>query len=299
MAIAIAEAVTAGFGLIRKRPRSVLAWGAVRTLYAFCAFALIAPLFLARLGEIMARVKGGAPPDPTALVGLHGANLLLSIVGGFVGAVLSCAVFRAILKPDEGRFAYLRLGSAELFLFLLTIGVAATAVATALVAAIPLVTLTVVAAVVHAKAAAVLIAVAGVIGLLVLLCWALLRLSLAGPMMVEDGRFHLFDAWALTRGHVAELFLVAASLFIILILVEVVIGAFTFAIAMAFLGHAAGGAAALHGFFSRSPGQILAALTPALIGLGLVAIPVFGCLWAIIAAPWARAYRDLAGPTAS
>src|SRR5579864_4986986 len=113
MAIAIADAVIAGFGLIRKRPGSVLVWGAARTLYSFCAFALVAPLFLVRIGEILTRVREGIPPDPATMTGLHGANFFLSIVGAFVGAVLSCAVFRAVLKPDEGRFAYLRVGSAE------------------------------------------------------------------------------------------------------------------------------------------------------------------------------------------
>jgi hypothetical protein len=298
MAIAIADAVTAGFGLIRKRPGAVLVWGAVRALYSSCAFALVAPLFLARITEILTRVREGVPPDPATMTGLHNANILLSIVGAFVAAVLSCAVFRAVLRPDDGRLAYLRVGSAELFLFLLTIGVAVSAAVAAFAAAIPLVMITLIAALVHAKAAAVLIAIVGVIGLLALLCWVLLRLSLAGPMMVEDGKFHLADAWALTRGHVVELFMVMAALFIILILIEVVIGAFALAIGIALLGHAAGGLAALHSFFTRPPAEILAAVAPGLILLGLVAIPVFGCLWAIIAAPWARAYRDLAGPSA-
>ncbi|HEY2483102.1 MAG TPA: hypothetical protein VGI30_13030, partial [Caulobacteraceae bacterium] len=86
MAIAIADAVAAGFGLIRKRPGSVLVWGAVRTLYSFCAFALIAPLFLARLSDFLARVRDGVPPDPATIAGVQSANILLSIAGAFVGA---------------------------------------------------------------------------------------------------------------------------------------------------------------------------------------------------------------------
>lgn len=298
MAIAIADTVTAGFGLIRRRPGSVLVWGAVRTLYAVCAFALMAPLFLSRLSDVLSRVREGVAPDPTAMAGLHSANLLLSIGGAFVAAVLSCAVFRAVLRPDQGRFAYLRVGSAELFLFLLTLGVAVTAMVVAVLAAIPLVMITLIAAVVHAKAAAFSIAVIGVIGLLALFIWVLLRLSMAGPMMVEDGKFHLADAWALTRGHAVELLMVGASLFVILVLIEVVIGAFALAIGIALLGHAAGGLAAFHAYFSRPPAEILAGMAPGLVLLGLVAIPVTGCLWAIVAAPWARAYRDLAGSSA-
>ena len=293
MAIAVADAVAAGFTLIRRRPGSVLIWGLMRTLYSCCSLALIAPMFLARVREILSRARDGVPPDPASLSGLHGANLLLSFAGALVAAVMSCAVFRAVLKPEEGKWAYLRIGSAELFLFLLTIGLVVTAAVGAFLVAIPLIMITLVAALAHAQAAAAIIAIVGVIGLLAVLCWVFLRLSMAGPMMVEDGKFHLGDAWGLTRGHAADLFVIAASLFIVLLVIEVVIGAFTVAVGLATLGHVAGGLAALHGFLVRPPAEILAGVAPGVIVLGLVAIPVFGCLSAIIAAPWANAYRDL------
>jgi hypothetical protein len=117
--------------------------------------------------------------------------------------------------------------------------------------------------------------------------------------MVEDGQFHLTDAWALTRGHVGELLLVGVLLFVILILIEVVLGAFAMAIGLAFLARAAGSLAAVHSLFARPLTEVLAVLAPGLIVIGVVAVPLFGCLWAILAAPWARAYRDLVGPGAA
>jgi hypothetical protein len=300
-AIAVAEAITEGFGLIRRRPGAVLVWGAVRALYAVCSFGLIAPLFIAQFQDLSRRANGGVttPPDLSSMMALNSANMLLSILGAFVAAILSCAVFRAVLKPEEGRFAYLRLGAAEVFLFLLTFGVTILFIVAVLVTVIPLMMVVVIAAVVHAAGVAVTIAVAGGLCLLALLIFVLLRLSVAGSMMVEDGRFHLTDAWALTRGHVSELLLVGILLFVILILIEVVLGAFALAIGLAFLAQAAGSLAAVHSLFARPPAEMFAILAPGLIVIGLVAVPLFGCLWAILAAPWARAYRDLVGPGAA
>ena len=298
-AIAVAEAATAGFGLIRRRPGAVLIWGAVRTLYSICAFGLIAPLFISRFEDIIRRASTGVttPPDLSSMMALQSANLLLSFVGLFLGAVLSCAVFRAVLKPEEGRLAYLRLGAAEAFLFMLSFGVAILFIVAVFVVVIPLTMVVVIAALVHAGGVAVMVAVAGGIALFALLIFVLLRLSIAGPMMVEDGKFHLMDAWALTRGRVSDLFLIGVLLVVILIVIEVVLGAFALAIGLAFLGEAAGSLAAIQGLFARPPAEIFAILAPGLIVVGLVAVPVFGCLWAILAAPWATAYRALVEPS--
>src|SRR5258708_26769226 len=250
-AIAVAEAVSEGFGLISRRPGSVLIWGTVRTLYSVCAFGLIAPLFVSRFEDIFRRASNGVttPLDLSSMMALHSANLLLSIVGGFVGAALSCAVFRAVLKREEGRFAYLRLGAAEVFLFLLTFGVAILFIVSVFVIVIPLTMVVVIAAVVHAAAVALTLAVAGGTSLLALLIFVLIRLSMAGPMMVEDGKFHLMDAWTLTHGHVSDLLVIGISVVVILILIEVVLGAVALAIGLAFLSQAAGSLAAVHGLF--------------------------------------------------
>ncbi len=40
----IGDALGEGFGLIRRRPLTVLAWGAVRTLFTAGVFSLMAPV---------------------------------------------------------------------------------------------------------------------------------------------------------------------------------------------------------------------------------------------------------------
>ena len=37
-------------------------------------------------------------------------------------AVITCAVFRSVIRPEEGRFAYLRVGTTEFLYFIMVIG---------------------------------------------------------------------------------------------------------------------------------------------------------------------------------
>jgi hypothetical protein len=296
--IAVGDAVGEGFNLIRHRFGAVMVWGAVRTAYIVGAFALLAPLYLSQFGAILARARGAVPtpPDLQSMMAMQSANLLQSLTGGLVLVVLYCAVFRSVLKPDQGRFAYLRLGMAEVFMFLLAFGAVVTLVIALAVLMIPLMVLVGILGAVHAGVAAALIAILGFLAILVLLVWAFLRFSLVGPMTVDDGRFHLADAWSLSRGRAVDLFVILLVQIVIVLVIEMVVAVVFIAIGFAFLSQAAGGLNGLRDFFTRPPAEIFSTLAPALVVVGLVSIPVTGCMMAILAAPWARAYRDLVGP---
>ncbi|HEY1447289.1 MAG TPA: hypothetical protein VGF33_02015 [Caulobacteraceae bacterium] len=296
--IAVGDAVGEGFNLIRHRFGAVLVWGAIRIAYAVGAFALMAPLYLSQFGAILARAKGSVPtpPDVQSMMAMRSANLLQGLIGGVMLVVLYCAVFRSVLKPDEGRFAYLRVGMSEVFMFLLAFGAVVTLVIAAAVLIVPVAVLIGILAAVHAGAAATLVAILGGLAIIVLFVWVFLRFSLVGPMTVDDGKFHLADAWSLSRGRALDLFVIGLVLFVILLLIELVVGAFFIAIGFAFLSQAAGGLNGIQGFFTRPPAEIFSTLSPALIVFAVVGIPLTGCLMAIVAAPWARAYRNLVGP---
>ena len=163
------------------------------------------------------------------------------------------------------------------------------------VAMIPLFIVIGVLAALHAAAGAAIVGVIGFIGLFVAMIYVLLRLAFVGPMMVDDGQFHLFDAWALTRGQAGSLFLVALTVFAILIGLEIVIG-LVLVILFAVLGAGAigaGGAGAMSAFFQQPPQDILSRLAPLLGLAALIWIPIGGAVLAIVGAPWARAYLDL------
>ncbi|HEY5288724.1 MAG TPA: hypothetical protein VIJ59_01695 [Caulobacteraceae bacterium] len=297
--ISIGDAIGEGFGLIRRRPLAILGWGLARVAFTAATLSLMAPFYLETFRAAAARASGGAaaaPPDLSSMMAMQGASWLSSIVGMFLGAVLSCAVWRAVLHPERRQFAYLRVGAPELFMFLLTFGFGIVLVVGLLILALPIALIAGIAFAAHAAAVGVILAVLGGFAVLALLVWAFCRFSLVGPMMVQDGKFHLGDAWALTKGHAGTLFAVAILLIVILVALEMVIAAIGLAVGVAFLGQAAGGLSHVQTFFAQPPEQLLASVTPALIVVGLVSIPVTGAFLAILSAPWARIYRDLAQP---
>ncbi|HXV01043.1 MAG TPA: hypothetical protein VG166_11140 [Caulobacteraceae bacterium] len=302
-AISIGEAIGEGFGLIGRRPLLVLIWGAANTAWGALITALMMPSMRGMLEAQKSILNsGGVAATPSSaevmarlapLMQFEGVLLLIGLVSAFVTVVLNCAVFRSVLRPEEKAFAYLRLGSAELMLFFFFLGAYFVLAIGFVVALVPVFILVAIAGAAHAGLAAGLIAFLAVVALLVLLVWIMLRLSLVGPMTVQDGRFHFLDAWRLTRGHAGALFAVGLCLLVI----AIVVGILSFVVTMAVGGAAAFGAfqSALRGA-PASPASLMPVIGVGLVVRYLIAIPLSGGLLAIIGAPWARAFRDLAQP---
>lgn len=296
--LSIGAAVGSGFELIRHRPLEVLAWGLVYTAFLLAMFAMLAPTYAGMFSQMLAASRSGVEttPDLSGMMRMQGASMLFNLAIYFVISVLNCAVFRAVLRPGDRRLAYLRLGAAELFFFLLMVGAGIAVIVALIVAAIPVALIVGLLVVSHAGAAAILVGIACAAALVVALIYVALRFSMVGPMMVEDGRFHLFESWTLTRGRAGGLFLIGLSLFGIAIVGEIIIGVVLLAAGAGMLGAAAGGWANLPAFFERPPGVILPSLAPLLGLIALLSIPFYGAIMAIFGAPWARAYRELAEP---
>jgi len=302
--ISIGSAVGAGFGLIGRKPLTVLAWGVVRIAFVASLIALLAPMYIALVSAVSQSAQSGAQPTPEAmrdammpqLMALQGSSYLIQIVGLLVSSVLYCAVTRSIVHPERGAFAYLRVGAAELFMVLLSFGAGFVVALSIMVAAIPFVIVIVILAMQKMVAAAILVGVLAALVLIVASIYILLRFAFVVPMMVEDGQFHLFDAWSRTKGHVGALFVIGLCLMLIALAAEVVIGAFAIGLGVAALGVSAGGLANVQAFFQLPPPTILARLAPWLVVYGVAAIPIEGCFMAIFMAPWAQAYRDVTPP---
>jgi hypothetical protein len=262
----------------------------------------MAPFVLYVFGHLaeMARAGGSAQPDFSEFTRLQGLSNLVSLASLVVGAVVYCAVIRSVLFPEARRYAYLRLGMAELFMIAWWFG-AGIAAAVAIVPAVLVIALVVMlSSVAHAAAVGGLFAVGAVVALVVGFAYVFLRMAMVGPMTVRDGKFHLVDAWELGRGHVVDFFVILLGVFLILMVVELVIGGFMFVFGAGMLGQAAGGLDHLQEFFRQPSAVIIASLlrafTPLLAVVGVLAIPLSGCLLAVVFAPWARAYRDIIGP---
>jgi len=292
--ISVGAAIGAGFGLIGRRPLSVLVWGLVPTLLQLVALAMLAPMYLGMIGAMAA---GGTPTQSMMTpqyAQMQGLVQLLNLVQFFVSAVVYCAVFRAVVHPEQSAFAYLRVGLAELFLALLILGAFIVMFIAMLVIMIPVgILFAVVAVASHGAGIGFAIVIPIVIlALFVAILVFGLRFSLVGPMLVDDGKFHLFESWTLTRGRLGSLLLLALGLFGLFLAIDIVILILLVAIAAAVVT-AAGGMARVGTLLQHSPQALLSGAWPFLIVYGIVAIPAAGCALAIAAAPFARVYLDL------
>jgi len=303
--ISIGSAVGAGFELIGRKPLTVLAWGLVRILFAAGLLALFAPVLIGMISAAMqAAASGQSSPEAInqamlpQMVMMQGTSYLFQVAGILLGAVLFCAVTRSVVHPERGAFAYLRVGAPELYLALISFAAGFAIALAIMVFAIPFVIVIVILAMQKMVLAAVLVGILAAIVLIVASLYILLRFAFVVPMMVEDGQFHLFDAWSRTKGHVGALFVIALCLVLIGMAAELVIGALAIGFGVAALGVSAGGLANLQAFFHLPPMTIVSRLAPWLVVYGLAAIPLEGCGMAIFMAPWARAYRDVAPPLA-
>ena len=292
--LSIGDTVGAGFGLIRRRPATVLLWGLVQTLVLAVTVVVLEPSYADMLRQVAQSAGGARPPTPdlAGMMRLQGLVWLLNIVNALVLTVLYCGVFRSLIQPSEGRFGYLRLGKTELFLFLLLAGLYIAFGIALVVAMIPAGIVVGVLAAMHAVAAAVIAGL--VLGAAAL--WAIvyvsLRLSMIGPTTVDGGELRLREAWAMTKGKTWRLFLMMLCVFLILLAAEVVLFLIAMLVFAGAVGGMAGGAQPLL-VMMQQPAALVSRLAPLLVIGGLAAIPLYGAFLAIIAAPWAKAYLDL------
>jgi hypothetical protein len=294
-AISIGGAVSSGFGLIRRRPVTVIIWGAVRAALSLATVAMMLPFY----GAIFARFAHPGPPAPfdasqmSTIMGLQSLNLLVNLFSAAVGVVLFCATCRAVLRPDGSAFAYLRFGAAEIFVFLFAMVAYILWLIALFIVAIPLVIIIAVLGASHAAPVAAIVGVLGFFAVFSATVYIFTRFCMGGPLILDQGKLLLFDSWALTRGHAGSLFGLSVSLGVVVIGLELVIGAVMLAIGAVIVSAMPGGWQGLMAAFKQSPMTLFTSFAPWFVVLGVVSIPITGAFQAITAAPWASAYRDL------
>ena len=293
--ISIGDAVGAGFGLIRRRPGAVLLWGLVETAMVGLTVAALMPMYAMMVAQMAQAKTGGAPvvPNVAAILPYQMLSYLLNFVGLFVLSVLNCAIFRCLVHPDRSSFGGLRLGATELLFAVLTIGAYIAFFIAFLIVTIPAVIIIGVLSAVHAGVVAAIVGVAFGAAAVWAAVYAALRLSMVGPMMVDDGKVHITDAWALTKGKAGSLFLIALGLVAVIIVLELIGLAVVGALGFGAVSVIAGGEQAIPALFKQPLPAVLARLAPLIAAGGLLLIPLYGAVVAIMGAPWARAYLDL------
>ncbi len=292
-----ADAALTGFRIVWQRPRAVAWWAALQFVVTLALTAFVT----VSAGPAQARLSaiGLQPPaDPTQMLALF-AQLAPTIVvllafSLVFYAVLYAAMNRAVRRPQEDRFGYLKLSSDELRQLGLFALMAAAGFVLYWIVAFAALLIVVVVGLASGGAPS-----AGEAMLLLILIPAVIcvfvffgvRFSLASPQTFATQRINLLGSWGLTRGRFWPLlgtYLIAFGLNLVVVLL-------TLAIAFALAAIAGGGFGALTGVTQTDPTSLAGVFTP--VRLVYTAVTAIGTAlsWPVTMTPPAAIYRAIAG----
>jgi hypothetical protein len=283
------EAGLEGFRITRENPRAFLRW----IFFSFVVSALgavVTVMMPAEVRDALTTLGGQETPSTTKFFEALIAVAPLVLFGLAFQCVMAAAVYRIILRHDEGRFGYLRLGADELRLMALTF-------IYLFLAIVLLVAVTIVAAVITAVASFAGTQIAVLIGVIVevfslgLLVFVGVRLSLAPVATFAERRLSIFESWGLTRGYFWRLFgayvLAVLCMFVVALLTLVL---FT-AVAGAILLATGGQLSDLSVIFTPDETSFRSYIHPAMVAYMVVGSVVTALYYAVIASPGAVVYR--------
>lgn len=289
MSFSTTDAAFEGFRLVRERPRTLLAWAG----YCLVLGLTINVLLITLAGPEMS-LLAGLGPNPSQsqvapllgpLLKLYAILIPLAVVGG---SVFACAVYRAVLRPDDGGAAFLKLGADELRLIGLSLLVVLILFGGMFVAVFTI-GLVIVAAQTAAPGAAALASVLGFTAMTVAAIWIGVRLSLAAPMTFVERRIRIAAAWRLTRGRfwrILGAYLLAAVFSIIVMTLGLVI-------ATALGVVVGGGMAATKDIFDPDFNSLQSYFTPVRFGYILIASLITAMQYVIVLSAPAVIYDEL------
>jgi hypothetical protein len=191
------------FGLLRERPISVVAWAVT---YSVGSIVLSLGLTFAMFGAMMPDPQAAA--NPASMFGsMFGLVLLVYLGIIFIWALVTTAVFRAMLRPEDGGFFFMKLGMDELRMFGLVILLAiAGTIALIVCELLLMLVLMIIGLVLGQNIITGIITFLLFVGFLCAVIWAYVRVSLIMPLSFYRGRITIDGAWALTRGRFWTLF---------------------------------------------------------------------------------------------
>jgi hypothetical protein len=301
------DAALEGFRLTREKPLAVLVWAAIRIVFSVASLALLFGLGGETFEKFVALENGPAKASPELALPmvqqLMPAVSIVALVSLVFYAVIYTAVLRAILRPADRRFAYLRLSMDEARQFGLAVIGFLLFLAYIFVASIVSGLLIGVSSALGPAGAVVQIVV--ILALVAAFVYPLVRLSLAPAMTFADGRITLFRSLPVTKGQFWSVF-GAYVLALVLTVVVCLLAAVVFMFVMGAIGIAQGGLAALPammGAMQPDDMTLKGFLAPMRLA-NLVFSAILGTLaYLIMFAPAAAIFRELTGrvgaPTAT
>lgn len=284
-----------GLRLVERAPKAVLVWGLIYfAIQGILPFALV----LLVLGpEILdAMLSTAASPQMIEELQLRAnlVQLLLLPATVAIQAVLTAAVIRAILTPEDSRAFWLRLGPAEGWLMLLQV----VAFFLALLVGLPIFGVVALAVFLAGQSSQALAVITGlVLGGMALAStlWIAARFSLAPSLTVRDGKFRLFESWALTRGHAGRILLAWLLMALLVLALLLAVGSALVCVALLVFGGLAvsGGEAAFSNVTAEQAPGLVGVAAVVLLVVWLLSAVMQGVLLAITVAPFARIFQLL------
>ena len=288
MSLSATEAAFEGFRVVRRKP-TVVAWWALAYLVLFAvAFALAGPSLI----EVMtiADTMNAANPSPADMqrLGAAYAGLAWLLPAGLLfGAVLNTAIVRAVLRPEEGRLGYLRLGADEFRVLGATLLLTLAGAAITLLAAFAAGLLVGVASL-AGQAVAWLVGLLAGAAVLALVVFLAIRFSLVVPATFTEKRMAFKESWRATKG----VFWPLLGMAVIAVIMSIVVGLLGGIVALP-LTLATGGMQTLTSMEGASFGELLSTAGPAL-ATWIVVNSILSTLQMVaIYAPFAAAWRDM------
>lgn len=282
-----------GFRLTRRAPVAVLSWAAAYAVFIAILFLLVGPHFVTVLSVITEMQAQGqtepSPEDVERLMQAYGVIIGWAMpLGLLFSALISTAIVRSVIRPDERKFGYLRVGKdelrvlgASLIVSLIMFGVT--------FAGFMIVTVAMAGAM--ALPALWLVVVLLLLGVIALLAWLSVRLSLVVPSTFAEGRIVLKPAFAMTG---KKVFWPLLGMAIIAGVMAMLVGLLGSAVA-APLSLMVGGNERLIAMEGASVPSLLSALGPMLAVSLVVQAVLSAAQVAIMYAPFSAAYLQLKG----
>ena len=125
MAFSATESAFQGFRIIRREPWSIVAWGVFGLIFSLISVVVFVPV----LGPVMTGFAGAgaasaAAPNMALLARLGMVYLIALPFVLMLVSVLTCAVYRTVLRPEERGLGRLKLGADEFRMALLFLALA-------------------------------------------------------------------------------------------------------------------------------------------------------------------------------
>lgn len=285
------DAAFEGYRLTRERPKAVLYWAGFNLVLR----ALLAVVLIGLGGEHLMALENMAPDGASSdeairdLIVLGPLYLALLPLYLILSAVMAGAVFRALLRPEDSAYGYMRFGADEVRLILLTLAYWVMCFFLVMAVALGASMVTAVGSLVLAPIAP-LLALAVVLFSLGLLFYVAVRLSLAGVITFAERKVALFDSWRLTRGQFWSLFgiyfLMVASAVVVLLLAMLI---FT-ALAVVAAGGDLGTAGAI---FKPDVSSLEAYFSPTMVAYTIFSSFLYAIYYPVVFAPAVVVYKAL------